>query len=599
MDVNKRNVEQIFDPTSQLQAPLFQRPYVWRQLKNWQPLWESIQELADQRVGGTTPRPRFLGTIVLDQLPTPTGTITKRQVIDGQQRLTTLQLALAAVRNLCNQRAIAGSTRAAAYRDAFAKLTTNHVPLSDEPDERFKIYPTNSDRSYFRDVMTSETKQVAQSLVASAGETDALIPRCYIFFDKSAENWLDAEDEEEFVRRVGALYQCIKDDLSLVVIDLDERDDAQVIFETLNALGTPLLPADLVKNFLFHFAEGQGENTQQLYDQYWVTFDTDSAYWRQEVRQGRLNRPRLDLFLQHYLTLITSEEATATQLFQIFREHVHSSGESAAVHLARLRQYGDVYRSFETYPADSPEGIFFYRLDQLDTTTVYPLLMEVVKQNNQIQQREELRSVFKLLESFLARRVVCELTTKNYNRFFTDMIRKLRDSGSFSTEAIREVLLESTADTARFPDDEEFRSAWMNIAAYRRLVRKRLRMILEALNTAMHTDMTEDVYIREKLTIEHLMPQDWQVHWPLPETVTPDVRNQLVHTFGNLTLLTSKLNPAVSNSSWQVKRPQILTHSVLKMNHEFYHAEEWNEDVITNRTESLFQLAATIWPRPS
>ncbi len=598
MDVNKRNVEQIFDPTSQFQAPLFQRPYVWRQQKNWQPLWESLQELADQRVEGTTPRPKFLGTIVLDQLPTPTGTITKRELIDGQQRLTTLQLALAAIRNLCHERAIAGWAKADAYREAFAKLTTNHIPLSDEPDERFKIFPTNSDRPHFRQVMTSDTHETAQNLIASAGENDELIPRCYIFFHKKIEDWLGGADEEQFVRRVSALYQCIKDDLTLVVIDLDDRDDAQVIFETLNALGTPLLPADLVKNFLFQLAQAQNQNIDQLYEHFWKSFDSDSGYWRQEVRQGRLNRPRLDLFLQHYLTLMTGEEATATELFQIFRQYVKSSGESAAIHLARLRDYGDVYRSFENYSPDSPEGIFFYRLDQLDTTTLYPLLMEVVKQN-QSQQPEKLRSIFKLLESFLVRRMICELTTKNYNRLFTDIVRKLKDNGSFSEDAIRAQLLESTAEANRFPNDEEFQQSWMKLAAYKKLIRKRLRMMLEALNSAMHTDRTEDIYIREKLTIEHLMPQSWRVHWPLPDEVTASERDELVHTFGNLTLLTKKLNPAISNSAWNVKRPQILTHSVLKMNHEFYESTTWAEGDITTRTEALFELAVDIWPQPS
>jgi uncharacterized protein with ParB-like and HNH nuclease domain len=288
MDVNKRNVEQIFDPTSQFQAPLFQRPYVWRQQKNWQPLWESIEELASQRVSGTTPLPRFLGTIVLDQLPTPTGTITKREIIDGQQRLTTLQLTLAAIRNLCRERANEGSTRAAAYRDAFTKLTNNQIPLSDDPDEQFKVFPTNSDRSHFRAVMNSETHEVVEGLIANAGENDALIPRCYVYFHRNTSAWLDSENEDGFALRIAALYQCIKDDLTVVVIDLDDRDDAQVIFETLNALGTPLLPADLVKNFLFHLAQAQAANVDQLYEQYWRPFDTDSTYWRKEVRQGRL-----------------------------------------------------------------------------------------------------------------------------------------------------------------------------------------------------------------------------------------------------------------------------------------------------------------------
>ena len=185
------------------------------------------------------------------------------------------------------------------------------------------------------------------------------------------------------------------------------------------------------------------------------------------------------------------------------------------------------------------------------------------------------------------------------NRLFTDVVRRLRESGSFSAQAIQTQLLESTGDATRFPDDREFRRAWIEIGAYKRLVRKRLQMILEALNSAMHTDMTEDVYIREKLTIEHLMPQSWHVHWPLTSGISADKRDQLIHTFGNLTLLTKKLNPAVSNSPWQVKKPQILSHSVLKMNHKFYGIQQWSENEITARTEKLFDLAVGTWPRPS
>ncbi len=599
MEVNKRSLEQIFDPTAQLEAPLFQRPYVWRQQKNWLPLWESIQALADKRVEGTHPRPHFLGTIVLDQLPNPLGTITKRQIIDGQQRLTTLQLALAAIRDICQAAGTEGSLKATAYQDAFAKLTRNHIPLSEEPDEIFKIYPTNADRSPFRIVMGADTHQVAQQLIANAGDSEALIPRSYLFFHQTISGWLGAPNDEEFIGRVAALYQAIKGDLSLIVIDLDEKDDAQVIFETLNALGTPLLPADLVKNYLFHLAEHQGEDTEKLYNQHWLPFDADSGYWRKEVRQGRLNRPRLDLFLQHYLTLVTDEEAVATQLFSIFKEYVGKSGEPASTHLARLREYADVYRSFETFPADSLEGTFFYRLEQLDTTTVYPLLLEVVKRNNQPQHKAELPQIFRDLESFLVRRTVCELTPKNYNRFFAEVVKKLKEHGDFSSAAIRRILLEQTSETSRFPDDAEFQRAWTNIAAYKRLVRKRLRMILEALDSAMRTDKSEKVTYGEKLTIEHLMPQDWQAHWPLPADVTAEQRNLLVQTMGNLTLLTKKLNPAVSNSAWAIKRPQIHLHSLLQMNKPLYDVEDWTEEVIKHRTQQLFEVAVKVWQRPT
>ena len=147
MKVDKLNLERVFERTERLDAPVFQRPYVWREGRNWEPLWASIQRVADRRLEGLPVHPHFLGAIVLDQLRTGLGKIHVRQIIDGQQRLTTLQLALAAARDLCTK---LNETR---YAKAFEKLTVNDVPLSDDPDDVFKVWPTNADRRDFREVM--------------------------------------------------------------------------------------------------------------------------------------------------------------------------------------------------------------------------------------------------------------------------------------------------------------------------------------------------------------------------------------------------------------------------------------------------------------
>jgi len=117
MKVNKLTVGAIFDQTQRLEAPLFQRPYVWKENENWVPLWESLRSVLEKRVGGQEPRPHFLGAIVLDQLGTPTGKVHVRQIIDGQQRLTTLQIALAAIRDFCR------ASKQEKYADAFKRFT--------------------------------------------------------------------------------------------------------------------------------------------------------------------------------------------------------------------------------------------------------------------------------------------------------------------------------------------------------------------------------------------------------------------------------------------------------------------------------------------
>jgi hypothetical protein len=611
MDVNKRTLEKIFDPTEQLEAPLFQRPYVWKQEKNWQPLWDSVQIIADKRLAGVNVHPHFLGTIVLDQLRNPTGTITARQIIDGQQRLTTLQLALAAIRDICRAVSKDPNDKVAQYQKTFAKLTHNDVPLSDDPDDIFKVYPTNADRAHFRACMNADSAEDVRKIIKAEGDGEALIPGAYLYFYDTISSWLGPPDDEEFTKRLKVLYQVIKDDLNLVVIDLDEKDDAQVIFETLNALGTPLLPADLVKNFLFHAAEHEGLDTESLYNRFWEPFDKYRKFWRAEVTQGRFKRPRLDLFLQNYLTLVTGEDVPATQLFTTFRDHVQKSARSTSEHLEQFRSYAKVYRDFRRFPEDSPEGVFFYRLEQLDTTTVYPLLLEVFSAENLENNRDDVLQVCRVLESYFVRRTVCELSTRGYARVFLDLIKKLSESDDFSAKAISNALLEHTADFSKFPTDGEFEQAWNRIPIYKKLAQKKTRMILEALNDAMHTDKTEKVKkvgrftlmpVKATLTIEHIMPQQWQHHWqPKNRTLTEQEvahRNYMIHTIGNLTLLTKKLNPAISNGSWATKKAEILKHSAINLNRPFLNIDLWDEDTIRDRTRGLFKIAVNIWPRP-
>ena len=365
MRADKLNLQRIFEMTQRMEAPLFQRPYVWKQDPNWKPLWEAVESVAHKRLSAERVRPHFLGTIVLDQLETPTGKITARQIIDGQQRLTTLQIVLAAARDISQNH---DETR---YAQAFRKFTDNDVPLSDDEDDKFKVWPTNADREDFRKVMRAGSSDSVRGLIPKGLRDNFLIPSAYLYFAQTIEAWLEPTQPDTFRRKIDALYNTIREDLHIVVIDLEETDDPQVIFETLNALGTPLLPADLVKNYLFHLAQAQGHDIGKLYNQFWLPFDSGKGYWREEVRQGRLKRPRLDLYLNHYLTLMTGEEVSAAQMFSIFREFSRNRGElSPADHMGLFRSYAEVYQTFDSLPMNTREGMFLYRLRQLDTTTV-------------------------------------------------------------------------------------------------------------------------------------------------------------------------------------------------------------------------------------
>jgi hypothetical protein len=598
MKADKLTVNGLFDPNERREAPLFQRPYVWKQEDNWEPLWESIKALAEKRLTESRVHPHFLGTVVLDQLRTPAGKLHARQLIDGQQRLTTLQLALAAARDLALE---LGEIK---YAESFKGLTNNHVPLSDDPDDVFKVWPTNADRGEFRSVMSAGSRTALQILPLDEAR---LIRNAYLFFADCFDSWI-REKHDQTGSRLHALHSALREDLNVVVIDLEETDDAQEIFETLNALGTPLLPADLVKNFLFRLAAVQKEDTQKLYDQYWKDFDNEQSYWRKEVRQGRLKRARLDLFLNHYLAMMKGDEVIISQMFLDYKDLVNDkNGAPAKEHMEHFGSYAKVYESFDTFSTDSRSGLFFHRLEQMDTTTVFPLLLEVFKTHPKPEAQTERDKILVDLESFLVRRFVCGLTAKNYNRLFAQLVAKLRDGNNdFSPSAVRQQLLSEKADTQRWPDDAEFQSAWMNIDFYKRLKKSVQRMIFEAIEAAMHTGMTEKVKIERKLTIEHLLPRDWEANWPLtvPE-LSPNAqeeslkrRTEAIHKVGNLTLLTKELNPSVSNGPWLKKRDKILEHSALNLNRPFKDHAIWDEAAIKQRSKTLLDVTLKIWPHP-
>lgn len=596
MDARKVSLERVFASDERLEAPLFQRPYVWNQHKNWEPLWESVQAVADRNLAKQTVYPHFLGTVVLDQVQTGLGARHARQIIDGQQRLTTLQLLLAALRDYCAQAGPGGK-----FVKSFQKLTINDDPLSESPDHLFKVWPTTGDQADFRAVMSAGSLEKVRAAIRR--DSDSLIPHGYIFFYEAMQAWLS---EGDFDARLTALYSAVLKDLNLVVIDLTDGDDPQEIFETLNAHGTPLLPADLVKNYLFHLARTQKLDTLKLYKKYWDVFDVQSFYWRKEVAQGRLFRPRLDLFLFHYLVLLKADQVPATQLFSVYRKFVQASQDHGAEkHMADFRSYAEVFASFETFPRGSRLGTFFYRLGELDTNTVYPLLLEVLKRYGKPEHSVELDRILGDLESFLVRRIICELGTKNYNQLFASLIKKLNATGDFSSDAIRAFLLAETSEHTLWPNDDEFRSSWLSILFYKRIKRNRARMILEAINDAMFTGKTERVLIDDDLEIEHLLPQEWGEHWPLDESLSQQgrehaeaARDEALHRVGNLTLLTDELNPSVSNGPWHAKRVKILDHSVLNLNRPFGAIDVWNEAEIQKRSEELFAYALATWHYP-
>ncbi|MCE9592904.1 MAG: DUF262 domain-containing HNH endonuclease family protein [Planctomycetes bacterium] len=612
----------VFEKKMRLEVPLFQRQYVWTREQQWEPLWEDISRKFVEYIEGRKDAPiHFLGAMVLDQKQTPTTHVERRQVIDGQQRLTTLQVFLAAFRDCCRENAC----------DELARecegFTANKGMMPNPDIDVFKIWPTQLDRAQFVAVMTAGSRAELERLYPVvrqkwARHDDPRPPmiEAYLYFsDELQEFFLGTESdpalshEVPLADRLNECFTALRNALQVVVIDLEKDDDAQVIFETLNARGQPLLPADLLRNYIFLRAARAGEDQEALYETYWRGFD--DQFWRDEVRQGRLSRPRGDLFMQHFLASRQTVDIPVKHLFVEYKFWIERRKPFSSIReelAAIARQRDDFRHILQPTPRDAVYSIARV-VDTFDVRTAYPLLLFL--SDKQIS-RTEWVAVARILESYIVRRMFCGWTTKNYNRVFLSLTKQLERDGATAPN-LRKLLTEMRGESTEWPSDSQFERAWLTREVDGDQQPSKLVHILASLNVTYLDAKTEDVIVDSPLTVEHLMPRSWREHWSLPDgtsgiaadevrtAVFGDPRMQatifrekLVHTIGNLTLVTQPLNAALSNAPWEKKQPAIIEKSVLPMNLRLRSASTWDEAAIELRSKELLARALRIWPGP-
>lgn len=594
-------------------VPLFQRPYVWTEKDRWQPLWDDLRVVAelhleaqDSGYGQKSPAvvPHFMGAIVLDQQLIPTGFVLERHVIDGQQRLTTLQLLMAAALEVVTEH---GEPVDA---NALRTLTRNDESIVPSPDHVFKVWPTNYDRDAFRATMSG---------AASADLASGRIQEAYRYFLGEVREWAEVSGDPDKARsRLNALTRTLSQNLKVVVIDLEPGDNAQVIFETLNFRGTPLLAADLIKNSIFRQAEAEGLDVDELYEKAWRRFD--SLEWRREVRQGRMKRPRIDVFLNYWLAMRRTHEVPADRIFSDFKEHVTIDGGSLVEVVDNLAHHADVFDGLESYPPTSPEGTFSYRILTVMEQFVWgPFLLWLFGWSEADLPPKQRQSALAAVESWAVRRLVCRLTSKQVNRMVIDLLGRLvQDGPSKAGDTVEGFLAERSGENTLWPSDDMVRASVIGERLYRTISRSRLRMVLEAIEDMLRGPKAEEQNCpRGKLTIEHVMPQGWREHWHLPSSAEPVEivaarRDVIVQTIGNLTLVNNILNPALSNRPWtdseasahgleqKGKRSVLNDHSLLYLNKKIVDGwpTAWDEESIALRGEQMADAIIRIWPGP-
>lgn len=622
MKPDKLTVREIFERERRYTIPLYQRSYVWTRENQWAPLWEDIARQAEhcyENPYSENQKTHFLGAIVLNVIKIVGRSLPRSEVIDGQQRLTTLQIFLAALRDYAGPLDDHTSS-------ALRRLTSN----PDRPDgseEALKVWPTNADRHLFTQIMCLGSPASVHEAFAPI-ERPQNLPRmaeAYLFFHECIRDFVEekGDDAATMVDRLYAIMHALRTALQFVIIELEDSDDPQVIFETLNARGQPLLPSDLIRNYVFLQASSEHEDqVDELYNKYWRPFDDhrlDSAddsgenrFWHIQERQGRLIRPRIDLFMFHFLVMTTELEIAIGNLFKEFRNWHANSAQKIPALLGDIQNASTLFSRLVSPEGSKPIDKFAVRLKSLDTSTVYPLLLYLMGLKSDRLPQKDFDTIIHDLESYLIRRFICNLTTKNYNRFFLSLLQKVRraaNKGESIALAAREELLRSDDATAVWPSDAQFRHGWLNQPVYVKSRLDRCSMVLRALEEGLRTDRTEGISLRSELSVEHLMPRNGRTrHYPYADDIEfkdgetrEQARERFIHTLGNLTLLTQKLNASIGNGKFTKKRQSIVADSDLRLNAWLRNDDrtQWTEKDIQDRGSDLFEIALKLWPKPT
>jgi hypothetical protein len=606
-----QSLKRIFQGAMRYTVPLYQRPYVWRHIEDdpendrLGPFWEDVKQTVDRFVereqllaaAGDPDKlapmtPHFFGAVVIDQPEMVDGGVVAHETIDGQQRLTTAQLLIAATARACDA---AGRPK---HASRLRKLWMQDDDLEFTGDQRFKLLPTRYDRKPFANAMDPDNPVLDGRDNVAAG---------YRYFVEQLAQWMTGVPAGEEDAYFNALRDTIYEQLLFVVIELQPGDNPQGIFESLNAQGERLLAIDLVKNHVFRRARHAELDLELLDTEVWSTRFGDE-WWRADVKQGRYRRPRAELFLMHWLTERTEAEVSATGLFVEF-SRLFSADK---VDLVSVKGFIDnfvadagIYQQFEALDPGSREHLFFSRREVLDIGVVYPVTLRLWRtQAEKSIEHNRLVTGLRVLESWLVRRMVMRLTTQNYNRVMLEVLKAMGAADDPVTAMIDHLRsFKEDTPTGWWPTDERFRAHLVGSPLYNSITQARVRMILEAAEARLHTPKTEKVPVPTKLSIEHVIPRSWRDTWPLKE---PDDeaaiarRTDCIHRIGNLTLVTSSLNPALSNDPWAEKRSELARHSALRLNAQLVHdyTDRFDEDAIDVRGAALADLLIDEWPGP-
>ncbi len=558
MDAKATTLLKFFEQnqTNQFVIPIYQRLYSWKK-EQCEQLWDDIIKIG----GNDKMNGHFIGSILYARVDDTHSS--PLLIIDGQQRLTTITLLFIALRDRSSD-------------EAKRKKMESYLINSDKDgDKKFRLILSESDRDTLLSLIDKDRRKPS--------ELSLKIVENFKLF----EEWIRKNTD-----KLETIFKGL-DKLMIVWIALKkEKDDPQLIFESMNSKGIELTQADLIRNYIV--MEMEVEKQEDFYNQYWRAMEED---FKQSEKQSKKQSKREDLFskfVRHYLTIKTKEVPNINKVYGALKDYRQKEGIGIENLLKDLQKYCGYFCQIAfKKEADKDLNKALSFLVDLEMDVVYPLLLELYSDySDGVLSKQDFIPIIYLTESYICRRAVCGLGTNSLNKVFPSFTKKI-DKKQYLKSV--EEHFGSLTGKQKFPNDSEFKDSFITKELYHP---KKTKKVFNFLKRLENFDTKEPVNTQE-CTIEHIMPQTLNLEWErdLGENFQA-IHDKYLHTIGNLTL--TGYNEKYSNNSFQEKRDMEkgFKQSPLKLNQSLRDLEVFGEEQIKKRANDLADWALKIWTYP-
>lgn len=537
--------------------PVYQRPYSWTK-EQCERLWQDIERVS----GDKESHAHFIGSIVyIEKGIYHNSSVQQVLVIDGQQRLTTISLLIAAFADLMDS----GLKECTAI--TAKKIRNYYLVNTEEADETFyKLALTVKDRKIYNDIIDQKKIETRYS--------SHVLDNYQFFYEKLRKSSLSLDEIYEGLQK-----------LIVVDIALDrERDNPQLIFESLNSTGLDLSQADLIRNY---FLMGLDQKDQtRLYNDYWFKLESNFDL----LGTGNY----FDRFIRDYLTLKTGSIPKIGYVYEEFKNFVQREGPGEIENIIK-----DVYKNGTYYfkllykEEDVKLEKAFRDLRELRVDVTYPFLLQVYEDfETGTIEKNQFIEIIELIESYVFRRAICGIPTNSLNNTFASLMKSI-DKNVYIPSL--KATFQEMSSYRRFPTNEEFVSELKVKDVYNLRIRNYLLRKIENYNRK------EEVQVAN-YTIEHILPQNknLSISWQNQlGSEWKEIQEKYLHRLGNLTL--TGYNSELSDRPFAEKLGMTggFKTSPLWLNQSVAKHEKWSNAEIEERAEELAERALRIWAFPT